>query len=111
MPISKAQGLRDILLAFARLHILHHASEEPIFGAGMMQELSRHGYRLGPGTLYPLLQRLHADGLLSVQAEVVEGKRRKYYSITRRGRAAFEALKPKLAELAGEVLPRGRDPA
>ena len=78
----------DILLAFARVHILHHAGEEPIFGLGMMEELYRHGYRLGAGTMYPLLHRLHEDGLLSVQTETINGKRRKYYTITARGLVA-----------------------
>lgn len=99
--------MRDVLLAFARVHILHHAGEEPIFGLGMMEELYRHGYRLGAGTMYPLLHRLHEDGLLSVQTETINGKRRKYYTITRKGRGALEGIKPKLAELVGEVLPSG----
>ena len=99
--------MRDVLLAFARVHILHHASEEAIFGVGMMEELYRHGYRLTPGTMYPLLHRLHADGLLAVDTEVIDGKRRKYYTITSKGRVALDAIRPKLAELAGEVLPEG----
>jgi PadR family transcriptional regulator, regulatory protein PadR len=98
--------VRDVLLAFARVHILHHASEEPIFGTGMMAELRRHGYALGPGTIYPLLHRLEADGLLACRAAVVGGKARKYYAITSRGQAELDAIAPKLAELAGEVLPR-----
>ena len=102
-----ADPLRDILLAFARVHILHHAAEERIFGVGMMEELGRHGYRLGPGTLYPLLQRLQAEGLLSVEPEVIDGKMRKYYTITAGGRAALRSIRPKLAELADEVLPDG----
>lgn len=105
MPISKSKPVRDVLLAFARLHILHHASEERIFGAGMMEELGRHGYRLGPGTLYPLLQRLQAEELLAMETAVVDGRMRKYYTITARGRAALKSIRPKLAELANEVLP------
>ncbi len=97
--------MRDVLLAFARVHILHHAAEERIFGSGMMRELARHGYRLGPGTLYPLLHRLHADGLLSMQSELIEGRLRKYYTITGRGRTVLAGLMPRLAELADEVLP------
>jgi DNA-binding PadR family transcriptional regulator len=107
MPGSSPKPLRDVLLAFARVHILHHAAEERIFGAGMAKELSRHGYRLGPGTLYPILHRLHADGLLSVDAEVIDGKKRKYYRITAKGRATLRAILPKLDELAEEVLPDG----
>jgi DNA-binding PadR family transcriptional regulator len=107
MTTSKPTGTRDILLAFARVHILHHASEEQIFGAGMAKELSRHGYRLGPGTLYPILHRMHTDGLLSMAAEVIDGKKRKYYTITAKGRAALKGIQPKLEELAEEVLPDG----
>jgi PadR family transcriptional regulator PadR len=35
--------------------VLHHASEAPVFGMGMLEELGRHGYKISPGTLYPLL--------------------------------------------------------
>lgn len=111
MSISKSKPVRDVLLAFARVHILHHASEERIFGVGMMEELGRHGYQLGPGTLYPLLQRLQTEGLLTMQTEVVDGKMRKYYTITGRGRTALQAIRPKLVELAEEVLPDGAGPA
>lgn len=107
MPGATPTGLRDVLLAFARVHILHHAAEERIFGAGMAQELSRHGYRLGPGTLYPILHRMHTDGLLSVDAAVIDGKKRKYYRITAKGRATLKGILPKLEELADEVLPSG----
>jgi PadR family transcriptional regulator PadR len=46
---------RDLYSGLIRLHILHHAVEEPIFGLGMAEELARHGYTLSLGTLYPLL--------------------------------------------------------
>jgi PadR family transcriptional regulator PadR len=110
MSISKSKPIRDVLLAFARVHILHHASEERIFGVGMMEELGRHGYQLGPGTLYPLLRQLHTERLLAMETEVVDGKMRKYYSITARGRAALRSIRPKLAELADEVLPDAARP-
>jgi PadR family transcriptional regulator, regulatory protein PadR len=96
--------VRDVGLAIARLHILHHADEEPIFGVGMMRELARHGYRLSPGTLYPLLHRMELDGLLKSEARIVAGKVRKYYTITRRGRAALVSLRPKVKELFDEAL-------
>jgi DNA-binding PadR family transcriptional regulator len=73
-----------------------------------MKELARHGYRLGPGTLYPLLHRLHESGLLAARTEVSEGKLRKYYTITAKGRAALDGIRPKLAELSDEVLPRSK---
>ncbi|MGE5160421.1 MAG: PadR family transcriptional regulator [Betaproteobacteria bacterium] len=97
--------VRDVLLAFARVHILHHAAEERIFGVGMAKELARHGYRIGPGTLYPLLNRLEEDGLLSSEKRVEAGKVRKYYSITRKGALALRQIREKIGELAHEVTP------
>lgn len=37
---------RDLFSGFIKLHILHHAAHEEIFGAGMIDELSTHGYTL-----------------------------------------------------------------
>lgn len=89
---------------FVRLHVLYHAMREPVFGVEMMEELRRHGYEVGPGTLYPLLHQLHEAGFLSVQTEVFAGKQRKYYRATSEGARALEAAKSKLRELVKEVL-------
>jgi DNA-binding PadR family transcriptional regulator len=100
-----SDSVRDVFLAFARVHILHHANEERIFGVGMMKELARHGYRLGPGTLYPLLHRMESNGLLKSEIAVLAGRSRKYYVITPKGRLALARIRPKLNELVGEALP------
>jgi PadR family transcriptional regulator PadR len=89
---------------FVRLHVLYHVVREPVFGVEMMEELARHGYDVGPGTLYPLLHQLEEAGYLSVQGEVVGGKQRKYYRATPEGVRALEAAKAKLRELVKEVL-------
>lgn len=89
---------------FVRLHVLYHAVKEPVFGVEMMEELRRHGYEVGPGTLYPLLHQLEECGYLSVRTEVVAGKQRKYYRATPEGERALEATRAKLRELVQEVL-------
>ena len=89
---------------FVRMHILYHATKEDIFGVEMMEELARHGYDVGPGTLYPMLQKLEEVGYLTSQAEVVAGKTRKYYRATPEGATALEATKAKLRELVKEVI-------
>ncbi|MGH2415538.1 MAG: PadR family transcriptional regulator, partial [Microcystaceae cyanobacterium] len=48
-----------------RLHILHHAVQEPIFGLSIIEELARHGYKLSAGTLYPILHELEHKGYLT----------------------------------------------
>src|SRR5271170_1932737 len=89
---------------FVRMHVLYHAVKEPVFGVELMEELSRHGYDVGAGTLYPMLHQLEEAGYLSSFAEVVAGKQRKYYRATALGAAALEEAKTKLRELVSEVL-------
>ena len=60
-----------------RVHVLAHAMYEPIFGLAMMEELARHGYHIGPGTLYPLLHGLERSGLLKSVLKNVDGRKRR----------------------------------
>ncbi len=102
--------LRDFVLGFVKIHVLHHAAQEPVYGLALIDELRRHGYEVGPGTLYPLLHGLEAAGYLTREERVIGGKVRKYYVITDAGRAALAEVKPKIAELVDEVL-EGHGPA
>jgi PadR family transcriptional regulator PadR len=86
-----------------RLHVLHHASEGPIFGLEMIEELSRHGYRIGAGTLYPILHELEAKEWLLSEKELAGGRFRRVYRATRRGRRALAGAKEKVLELFGEL--------
>ena len=86
-----------------RLHILHHACEEPIFGLGMIEELARHGYKLSAGTMYPLLHALEKRGLLR-SFERRQGKTiRRFYAATPAGRKALWVAKGRVRELFGEL--------
>lgn len=94
---------RDWYSGFIRLHILHHAAHEPVFGLGIMEELARHGYKLSAGTLYPILHGLELKGYLRSSVER-EGKRsRRIYRATPNGRRALKAAKVKVKELFGEL--------
>jgi len=53
---------QDPYSGLIRLHVLHHAAREPIFGLGIMEELARHGYRLSAGTMYRILHGLERKG-------------------------------------------------
>jgi len=95
---------KDFFLGFVKTHILYHASREPVYGVEMLEELDRHGYRLSPGTLYPTLHRLEQEGYLQSEKRTVNGKVRRYYTITERGSEVLEEAKVKIAELVNEVL-------
>jgi DNA-binding PadR family transcriptional regulator len=69
----------------------------------MLQELKEHGYEISPGTLYPILHTMAAEGLLEKSDRVVEGKVRKYYRITDRGNTVLTEAKVKAKELYSEI--------
>lgn len=95
---------REFLSGFIRLHILHHAAQEPLVGFWMIEELRRHGYEMSPGTIYPLLHGLQKKGYLSVQVKR-EGRRAwREYSTTKDGKQALAAAKKKLRELFHELI-------
>jgi DNA-binding PadR family transcriptional regulator len=96
--------IRHFFGGFVRLHILYHAAKESICGVEMMEELHRHGYKLSPGTLYPILHQLQQAGYLACEEEVVSGKRRKNYRITKRGQKMLSEAQGKLRELFSEVV-------
>lgn len=94
---------QDLYSGLIRIHILFHACEGPIFGLGMIEELSRHGYRLSPGTLYPLLHGLEKKGLLRSR-QIRSGRwLRREYLATPAGRKAFRLVKKRVRELFGEI--------
>ncbi len=96
-------GDKDLYSGLIRLHILHHAVHQPIFGLGIIEELGRHGYRLSGGTIYPILYGLERKGYL-VSREERNGKQfRKVYSATKLGRTALKQAKQKVRELFGEL--------
>ena len=102
--------IREFFLGFIRIHILYHASKEPVYGAWLMRELARHGYELSPGTLYPALRALEREGYLSKEVRVIEGRQRKYYRITERGQMVLAEARERIAELVHEVLEEKEGP-
>lgn len=96
--------LRDLLPGFIKIHILHHAGQEPVYGLWLMEELARHGYTISPGTLYPTLHSLEQTGYLTSEKRVVEGRQRRYYTLTPDGDAALAEARERLRELVAEVL-------
>lgn len=96
---------REILLGFWKVHILHHAAEQPVVGQWILRELRRHGYDISPGTLYPLLKRMERNGWLRCTADTGAGPRgRRYYHLTPRGAAVLEILREAVGELHHEVI-------
>ena len=95
--------LKRLSQGLISLHILHHANKDPIYGSWMIEELAEHGYKLSPGTLYPILHGLEKEGLLAKFEKNVNGKIRKYYEITELGKEELKNAKAYLVELVSEL--------
>jgi DNA-binding PadR family transcriptional regulator len=94
---------RYLYAGFIRLHVLHHAVKEPVYGLAMIEELRRHGYTLSPGTLYPILHGMEERGYLTSVEERANGSVRRIYRATAAGVEALVAAKLKTRELFGEL--------
>lgn len=95
---------KDLYAGLIRLHVLHHAVEEgPVYGLWMIEELGRHGYRLSPGTLYPILHGLEQKGYLRSKRDREGSKIRRTYEATPAGRKALARAKERVWELFGEL--------
>lgn len=93
----------ELLSGLIRLHILHHAAEHEIYGQWMIDELAEHGYRLSPGTLYPMLHRMERTGYLTAREERDGRTVRKLYRATALGLEGLEVAKARLREFTGEA--------
>lgn len=101
MRIPSKSDHADLWRGLIHLHVLHHASEEDVYGLGLIEELRRHGYSIGPGTLYPLLHRLTERGYLRERASE-SGRQRRYYA-TAKGRRALSEAYHYVEELFAEM--------
>lgn len=101
----------DLYSGLVRLHVLYHASVGVVFGLGMLEELQRHGYRVGPGTLYPMLHRMQQRGYLSSSSKLVQGKIRRVYTITKKGRGELVNAVEKVRELYDEMVEGHGEPS
>ena len=110
VPIRRSRRLarhvhddKDFYSSLIRLHVLHHAAQAPVFGLWLIEELQRHGYRIGAGTLYPILHSLERRGLLRSKTTGQGRSARRMYSATAQGRRTLRRAKDKVRELFGEI--------
>ena len=94
---------KTFYLGYIRLHILFHASKEDVFGLDLIRELAQHGYTLSPGTIYPILHGLEKEGFIRADPQLVNGKIRKYYVATEKGKQLLAEAYCKTRELLNEI--------
>ena|SRR5690242_11936962 len=94
----------ELLGGLIRLHVLHHAAEGELYGHWMIEELRRHGYRVSPGTLYPMLHAMERRGYLKSKVQGAGRRARRMYRATKKGRDALAFAKSRVRELFGELI-------
>ncbi|MBI4457297.1 MAG: helix-turn-helix transcriptional regulator [Acidobacteria bacterium] len=100
---------QELYSGLIRLHILHHAVHEGILGSGIIDELARHGYKVSPATLYPILHRLEGRGYLRSSVKR-DGKRiHRMFRATALGRRVLQAARAKVWELFEEIFSKDYD--
>jgi DNA-binding PadR family transcriptional regulator len=94
---------KSLYSGLIRLHILHHAAEEPLYGVWIAEELARHGYKVSAGTLYPILHGLENKGYLRSTVKRDGKSGRRMYTLTPLGRKALHSGRRRVQELFGEM--------
>jgi transcriptional regulator len=86
--------------------ILAVLSAEPLHGYAIIEELKRRSdgaLALPEGTVYPALHRLERGGLLASSWSTTDGRRRRVYKLTARGRRELGARRASWREFASTV--------
>ncbi len=92
-----SQELRRGVLVLAALSQLR----EPRYGYALMDELAAQGLVIDQGTLYPLLRRLEAQGLLDSHWDTSEARPRRYYVLSAAGATLLHDLAGEWVALVG----------
>lgn len=86
--------------------LLAVVESEPSHGYAIVEELRRRSgdvLDLPEGTVYPALHRLERQHLLASQWQVVDGRRRRVYRLTRSGQRALGVKRREWGEFAQTV--------
>ena len=97
---------KSLMSGSTTLLILSLLDREEMYGYQMITELARRSNRtfeMREGTLYPILHALEAERLVTVKEREADGRVRKYYRITKKGRKALEDKKAEWAVFTEQV--------
>ena len=95
--------IHEFMLGLVKIFLLHFAEKEEICGKEFHDRLLKLGFDLSYGTIYPLFHKLESKGYLKHAEKNVNGKIRKYYSLTAQGQEALKNSRFRVKEIS-EVL-------
>ncbi len=94
--MNHSEIVSGLILEFRRgtlIMLVLSQLKEPMYGYNLVKVLEDGGVTIEGNTLYPLLRRLEAQGLLKSEWETSAAKPRKYYIITKDGQIVLEKIK------------------
>lgn len=91
MDIQLKRGLLDVC-------VLAAIKDEDSYGYQIIKDMKSY-VEISESTLYPILRRLEAGGMLTVRSAEHSGRLRKYYHITDQGRRRIEDFKGEWKEI------------
>lgn len=94
----------NFLHGMVSLFVLHRAGQEPVYGGALSKSLQAMGYRISPGSLYPLLHSLERKRFLRCRTRIIRGRVRKYYQLTENGRSCLDTVRADLSGLVREII-------
>jgi len=94
---------KGLYAGLMRLHILQEAKQRLVCGVWVKERLRLRGYKISPGTLYPMLHGLEKKGYLTSTKERVGKTMRRIYALTPEGDTVLGEAKGKVQELFGEL--------
>jgi len=104
--MTNTDSLENVVLELRRgvivLAVLSRLGEEQ-YGYSLLKLLSDQGLEVDQGTLYPLLRRLEAQGLLQSVWKLEEARPRRYYVISAEGRKILPRLKKEWAGIVATM--------
>jgi len=104
MTDYQQQIRQSLWQGMVKLVILHQASIRPVYGGGLSKYLCGRGYKISPGTRYPLLHALEQAGYLRGHLKVNKGRLRKYYKTTALGQSCLSELRHQVCGILKEII-------
>jgi DNA-binding PadR family transcriptional regulator len=108
---SKAYWSGIIKMSLSKFFILRVLNEQPMHGYEIAQTVAtvtKGCCTPTEGTIYPVLRDFHSRGCVEVHMEKVNGRERKIYTLTEKGRRTFEVALEAWKEASSYVLQAGR---
>lgn len=90
---------REFQRGFIKLYALWRASKGEAYGVQIIEEMRELGFKVSPGTLYPVLHALLEEKDVTLDERIVNGKIRKLYRATAKGREEAEEVIERLSYL------------